>query len=273
MIKINWARLWVLGQMALVGGLWAVGPVWGHEGEPVSTTLWTAMGLGAVMAVAYGVSWGVVRPVLGRSSDEMHSGRARHENAAMRSLLDRWDEPVALIDQDGRLQLANQAWRAQVNPQAIESRPLDLADEPRWRLALDQVKAGSPRAEVNAGARDWVIEALEGCFSMRPLQAVPVLRAGPLHMDRIQGGASCGERRLDLTGTEFRLLAFLAERPNQVVGREELLRQVWGHQGQVHSRTVDTHIRRLRDKLSPHRDWIETVRGKGYCWRQQEMTG
>ena len=74
-------------------------------------------------------------------------------------------------------------------------------------------------------------------------------------------------RRLDLTLTEFKLLASLVEREGEVVARDQLLREVWGHQGPVRSRTVDTHIRRLRDKLGADRACVATVRGQGYCVR------
>jgi two-component system phosphate regulon response regulator PhoB len=70
-----------------------------------------------------------------------------------------------------------------------------------------------------------------------------------------------------LTATEFRLLKILMERSNRVQTRDTLLADVWGYGEDVDSRTVDTHIRRLRRKLGPEADRIETVIGVGYRLR------
>ena len=67
-----------------------------------------------------------------------------------------------------------------------------------------------------------------------------------------------------LTSTEFQLLMFLAERPGRLQGRELLLQKVWGYEGNVNTRTVDTHIKRLRQKLGNAGSLIHTVHGFGY---------
>jgi two-component system phosphate regulon response regulator PhoB len=69
---------------------------------------------------------------------------------------------------------------------------------------------------------------------------------------------------LDLTSTEFKLLLFLCERSGKPQDRNDLLRTVWGYSDEVHSRTLDTHMKRLRQKLGAHGALIETVRGIGY---------
>lgn len=71
-------------------------------------------------------------------------------------------------------------------------------------------------------------------------------------------------KRLDLTTTEFKLLAILIERRGRTQSREKLLFDVWGYQNAIDTRTVDTHMRRLREKLSAHANRLETVRGEGY---------
>lgn len=71
-------------------------------------------------------------------------------------------------------------------------------------------------------------------------------------------------RKLELTTTEFKLLCLLLERRGRVQSRESLLSEVWGYTGTVDTRTVDTHIRRLREKLGSHASRIETARGEGY---------
>ncbi|HKI85792.1 MAG TPA: response regulator [Thermoanaerobaculia bacterium] len=75
------------------------------------------------------------------------------------------------------------------------------------------------------------------------------------------------EKEVVLTATEFRLLKVLAERRGRVQTRGQLLSDVWGYSQEVDSRTIDTHIRRLRQKLGVEADRIETVIGVGYRLR------
>jgi DNA-binding response OmpR family regulator len=70
--------------------------------------------------------------------------------------------------------------------------------------------------------------------------------------------------RLDLTTTEFKLLAALIEHRGKTLSRETLLQDVWGYKNAIDTRTVDTHVRRLREKLGPSADRIVTMRGEGY---------
>ena len=69
------------------------------------------------------------------------------------------------------------------------------------------------------------------------------------------------------SATEFRLLAELIRNLGKVLTRDQLLDKVWGYQFDGYARTVDTHIRRLRQKIGPYAEWIETVRGVGYRLR------
>lgn len=69
---------------------------------------------------------------------------------------------------------------------------------------------------------------------------------------------------IPLTATEFNLLLTFIRNEGRVLTREALLDRVWGYNFEGYARTVDTHIRRLRKKLGPYGDWIQTVRGFGY---------
>src|SRR5207302_8951783 len=69
---------------------------------------------------------------------------------------------------------------------------------------------------------------------------------------------------VELTALEFRLLETFMSRVGRVQTREQLLRDVWEMSGDLQTRTVDTHVKRLREKLGSGRDLIETVRGLGY---------
>jgi len=91
-----------------------------------------------------------------------------------------------------------------------------------------------------------------------------VLEVGSFHLDKNKFDIRLEGQRLDLTGTEFKLLAVLIERRGRTQSRETLLYDVWGYQNPIDTRTVDTHIRRLREKLGKHSAKLETVRGEGY---------
>ncbi|MCC7265421.1 MAG: response regulator transcription factor [Candidatus Latescibacteria bacterium] len=92
---------------------------------------------------------------------------------------------------------------------------------------------------------------------------------GPLVIDPTAHQVQVASRTVDLTATEFRLLHTLAQRRGRVQTRDELLEVVWGYQYSGYGRTVDTHIRRLREKLGEACDWVETVRGVGYRFRRE----
>jgi two-component system phosphate regulon response regulator PhoB len=88
--------------------------------------------------------------------------------------------------------------------------------------------------------------------------------AGPIVIDTAMHEARVDGRPIQLTLTEFRLLEELVRAGGRVRSRESLLSQVWGYDSEVLSRTVDTHVRRLRSKLGRAAGWLDTVRGIGY---------
>ncbi|MHB8872792.1 MAG: winged helix-turn-helix domain-containing protein [Myxococcaceae bacterium] len=90
------------------------------------------------------------------------------------------------------------------------------------------------------------------------------LAAGPIRLDPLRHEVRVGDEAVELTALEFRLLKTLLERPGRVQTRDTLLADVWGISSDITTRTVDTHIKRLREKLGPAGDLIETVRGVGY---------
>ena len=74
---------------------------------------------------------------------------------------------------------------------------------------------------------------------------------------------------IELTATEYKLLILLTERKGRVQSRDMLLRDVWGYEGDIDTRTVDTHVQRLRNKLNGASENIVTVRGFGYKFFQE----
>jgi len=87
---------------------------------------------------------------------------------------------------------------------------------------------------------------------------------GPFRFDKNAVKFYLENEPLDLTSMEFKLLLYLCERSGKPQDRNDLLRVVWGYSDEVHSRTLDTHMKRLRQKLGTHGALIETVRGVGY---------
>ncbi len=100
-----------------------------------------------------------------------------------------------------------------------------------------------------------------------------MLEAGAVRLDVEAHRAWAGGSEVVLTATEFRLLRVLLERRGRVQTRARLLRDVWDYSGDVDSRTVDTHVRRLRHKLGEAGGQIETVVGVGYRLRASPRRG
>jgi two-component system phosphate regulon response regulator PhoB len=90
------------------------------------------------------------------------------------------------------------------------------------------------------------------------------LTLGEIRVDRSRYEVTVNAKRVEFTATEFKLLTVLMERRGRVQSRDTLLNDVWGYECAIDTRTVDTHIRRLREKLGKSADCIETIRGFGY---------
>jgi two-component system phosphate regulon response regulator PhoB len=87
---------------------------------------------------------------------------------------------------------------------------------------------------------------------------------GCLRIDREAHRVWVQGQEIELTALEFKLLLTLLERKNRVQSRGSLLSDVWGIEADITTRTVDTHVKRLREKLGAAGDYVETVRGVGY---------
>ena len=95
-------------------------------------------------------------------------------------------------------------------------------------------------------------------------EAADQLTIGLLTIDVPHHAATVEGKPVTLTATEFNLLAVLAKRRGRVQTRERLLQDVWGYETAIDTRTVDTHMRRLREKLGVAARYLDTVRGVGY---------
>ncbi len=119
--------------------------------------------------------------------------------------------------------------------------------------------------------RELAARIKAGLRRIAPRQHVPELvKQGDLSIDLQRHEVSCGEKLINLTATEFRLLQFLAARPGRVFSRSELIDGALGRDVTVLDRTIDVHIMSLRRKLGNCGDNIETVRGFGYRFSETE---
>ena len=91
-----------------------------------------------------------------------------------------------------------------------------------------------------------------------------VLKVNGINLEVEHHRVHVKERPVELTATEFRLLKLLMQERGKVQTRETLLQKVWNYENDMETRTVDTHMRRLREKLGDEGSWLETVRGVGY---------
>ena len=87
---------------------------------------------------------------------------------------------------------------------------------------------------------------------------------GPIRIDLDAHELRINDKEIVLTALEFKLLQHLVKRKGRVQTREQLLGDVWGYSAEVTTRTVDTHIKRLREKLGNTSEYIQTIRGVGY---------
>jgi two-component system phosphate regulon response regulator PhoB len=97
------------------------------------------------------------------------------------------------------------------------------------------------------------------------------LDIGPFRLDRTARRVFQNDRELTLTSTEFHLLEFFLTHPGRAYSRDQLLESVWGEQRYVTPRTVDVHIRRLREQIETQPDiprYLTTVRGFGYRFEE-----
>src|SRR6266849_715315 len=102
--------------------------------------------------------------------------------------------------------------------------------------------------------------------------AAGLLTLGPFKLDRAAHRLSLGDEELALTSTEFRLLEFFITHPGRAYNREQLLEEVWGQQHYVSPRTVDVHVRRLRERIEEQPDdpqYLTKIRGFGYRFEGQ----
>jgi two-component system alkaline phosphatase synthesis response regulator PhoP len=134
------------------------------------------------------------------------------------------------------------------------------------RELLARVRAMLRRAEYAPTAEDWNVRNAP-VEAQRPGRE---LLAGPLRIDLAGRRVNCRGKELELQPKQFDLLTYLARNRGTVLTRDQLLHNVWGYDYVGDTRTVDVHVRWLREKLEEdpaNPKLIQTVRGVGYCFR------
>lgn len=136
-----------------------------------------------------------------------------------------------------------------------------------------RVEEYSEIAAFDSGADDYLMKPIKpralmsrvNAFfkkSERSSDSVSILEFGDLKIDRVSYTVSKGEKVIELPKKEFELLYFLAQKSGQVFNRDVILKNIWGSDVYVLARTVDVHIRKVREKIGDK--YIKTVMGVGY---------
>lgn len=129
----------------------------------------------------------------------------------------------------------------------------------------------------DAGADDYITKPIKPQALMSRLQSLlrrdskgkftsDMISVGGIVIDRASYTVRLDEKKISLPKKEFELLYFLAQYPNKVFTRDELLQHIWGTEVYVLARTVDVHVRKVREKIGD--DYIATVKGVGYKFNQ-----
>jgi two-component system alkaline phosphatase synthesis response regulator PhoP len=132
-------------------------------------------------------------------------------------------------------------------------------------------------AAFDIGADDYITKPIKPRALMSRISALfrrdskksspsNIITIGDLTIDRTSYTISIKGKEINLPKKEFELLYFLAQNPNKVFSREDLLQNIWGTDVYVLARTVDVHIRKVREKIGE--DYITTVKGVGYKFTQ-----
>jgi two-component system phosphate regulon response regulator PhoB len=181
------------------------------------------------------------------------------EGSVFDAVITEWLLPdTTALDFAESLRSQFQSSRARVLVASRRSEARDIA------RALD---SGIDDYLVKPARPEELIARVNAVLRRPPAPAVDAVQTvGPITLDRTSHRVRIGETELELAPVEFRLMACFIENRGRMLGRQQLLAQVWNRRNGIGPRTVDVHVRRLRAALAPFgcADLLQTVRGFGY---------
>ena len=200
------------------------------------------------------------RGILERAGHDVHEARELALGELVRP-------DLMLISWTALSPVADSLKRLRNHDATRQSRIIVLAPRQDVRAAINSLEFGADDCVTVPFDGEELLVRVNACLR-RPAARVHTdrLTAGPIVLDRAVHRMLVNDRVVDLAPTEFRLMAFLLENQGRVFNRNELLTRAWAKNIKAGHRTVDVHVRRLRQQLEPFgcEDMIQTVRGFGY---------
>ncbi|MGE5500172.1 MAG: response regulator transcription factor [Syntrophothermus sp.] len=157
-----------------------------------------------------------------------------------------------------------------------------------WPVPIIFLTAKSSEADeikgLETGADDFVVKPIspkkllarikanmrKNDSSLTKEEKEEIIRTGPLEIDRDKYEITINGEKVFFPKKEFEILYYIAVNPGRVITREAILRDIWGTDVFVVERTIDVHVRKIREKLGEFADMIETIKGVGYRFRNNE---
>lgn len=158
-------------------------------------------------------------------------------------------------------------------------RKLNTSTQPLITFLTSRAEDYSQVAGFEAGADDYIAKPIRPRLLISKVESLlrrissdnssnKVIEVGNIKVDRDKYVVACDDKEIQLPKKEFELLELLLSKPQKVFTREEILGTVWGNETIVGERTIDVHIRKLREKLGD--DYIRTIKGVGYTFVESE---
>lgn len=152
------------------------------------------------------------------------------------------------------------------NPQSASARILVASARSEPRDIARALDSGIDDYFVKPSRPEELVARVNAALRRPAATGGGVLQVGMVNLDRACHKVTVAGHEIDLAPAEFKLMAHFMENRGRVLGRKQLLAQVWNRRKGIGERTVDVHVRRLRAALTPHgcEDLLQTVRGFGY---------
>lgn len=201
-----------------------------------------------------------------------HAVHEAHELASAWRLVDTVRPDLLLLPWTSSKPVRESLARLREHGATREARVIVWAAQSDMREAFNALEFGADDCLAVPFDRSELIARVNACLR-RPTAAATrpdLLVAGPVLLDKAVHCLTVNEQLIELAPTEFRLMAFFLENQGRVFSRDELLRRAWSKNIRAGYRTVDVHVRRLRQLLEPFDcdGYIQTVRGFGYRFAQ-----